>query len=160
MSRGYPSLHCKGFSLQWLLLLQNTGSPRAVGFSSCSMHAHYLRYVLLVAPQHVASSQTTDWSPVPCISSWILNQRTTKTVLYSHFSCIPFYWESWHEFEARFTMSLDKITLNLQLKLTLKIRIIFQVRTSRTSLVVQWLRIKNPPADAGDMELVPGLRGS
>ena len=33
-SRGYSSLRCVGFSLQWLLLLQSTGSRR-VGFSSC-----------------------------------------------------------------------------------------------------------------------------
>ena len=35
VSRGYSSLHCAGFSLQWLLLLWSTGSRR-VGFSSCS----------------------------------------------------------------------------------------------------------------------------
>ena len=33
-SRDYSSLWCPGFSLQWLLLLQSTGSRRA-GFSSC-----------------------------------------------------------------------------------------------------------------------------
>ena len=33
-SRGYSSLLCAGFSLQWLLLLQSTGSRR-VGFGSC-----------------------------------------------------------------------------------------------------------------------------
>ena len=33
-SRGYSSLQCVGFSLQWLLLLQSTGS-RQVGFSNC-----------------------------------------------------------------------------------------------------------------------------
>ena len=33
-SRGYSSLWCSGFSLQWLLLLQSTGS-RCTGFSSC-----------------------------------------------------------------------------------------------------------------------------
>ena len=32
-SRGYSSLRCTGFSLQWLLLLQSTGS-RCAGFSS------------------------------------------------------------------------------------------------------------------------------
>ena len=34
VSRGYSSLQCTGFSLQWLLLLQSMGS-RCVGFSSC-----------------------------------------------------------------------------------------------------------------------------
>ena len=33
-SRGYSSLRCTGFSLQWLLLLRSTGS-RLTGFSSC-----------------------------------------------------------------------------------------------------------------------------
>ena len=35
---GYSLLRCAGFSLQWLLLLQITGS-RHVGFSSCGMRA-------------------------------------------------------------------------------------------------------------------------
>ena len=38
VSRGYSSLRCAGFSLQWLLLLQSTGS-RHVGFSSCGTQA-------------------------------------------------------------------------------------------------------------------------
>ena len=37
-SGGYSSLQCTGFSLQWLLLLQNTGS-RSTGFSSCGSQA-------------------------------------------------------------------------------------------------------------------------
>ena len=37
-SRGYSSLQCAGFSLQWLLLLQSTGS-RHMGFSSCGSRA-------------------------------------------------------------------------------------------------------------------------
>ena len=37
-SRGYSSLRCTGFSLQWLLLLWSTGSRRA-GFSSCGSQA-------------------------------------------------------------------------------------------------------------------------
>ena len=37
-SGGYSLLQCVGFSLQWLLLLQSTGS-RCVGFSSCSTGA-------------------------------------------------------------------------------------------------------------------------
>ena len=38
VSGGYSSLRCAGFSLQWLLLLQSTGS-RCAGFSSCSLQA-------------------------------------------------------------------------------------------------------------------------
>ena len=37
-SRGYSSLRCEAFSLQWLLLLWSRGSRR-VGFSSCGMRA-------------------------------------------------------------------------------------------------------------------------
>ena len=37
-SRGYSSLRCVGFSLQWFLLLRSTGSRRA-GFSNCGMQA-------------------------------------------------------------------------------------------------------------------------
>ena len=37
-SRGYSSLRCAGFSLQWLLLLWSTGSRRA-GFSICGTRA-------------------------------------------------------------------------------------------------------------------------
>ena len=37
-SGGYSSLRCTGFSLQWLLLVQSTGS-RHVGFSSCGSRA-------------------------------------------------------------------------------------------------------------------------
>ena len=40
-SRGYSSLRCAGFSLQWLLLLRSTGSRRA-GFSSCGARAQLL----------------------------------------------------------------------------------------------------------------------
>ena len=35
---GYSSLWCTGFCLQWLLLLQSTGS-RCTGFSSCGSWA-------------------------------------------------------------------------------------------------------------------------
>ena len=37
-SRGYSFSRCAGFSLQWLLLLQSTGS-RCTGFSSCGSQA-------------------------------------------------------------------------------------------------------------------------
>ena len=38
VSGGYSLLRCAVFSLQWLLLLQSTGS-RPVGFSSCGSQA-------------------------------------------------------------------------------------------------------------------------
>ena len=37
-SRGYSSLRCMAFSLQWLLLWQSMGSRRA-GFSRCGAQA-------------------------------------------------------------------------------------------------------------------------
>ena len=41
VSRGYSSLQCAGFSLQWLLLLWSMGSRHA-GFSSCGTRAQQL----------------------------------------------------------------------------------------------------------------------
>ena len=38
VSGGYSSLRCAGFSLQWLLLLQSSGS-RLTGFGSCGVWA-------------------------------------------------------------------------------------------------------------------------
>ena len=40
---GSSSLHCTGFLLQWLLLLESTGS-RAPSFSSCSTWAPWLQF--------------------------------------------------------------------------------------------------------------------
>ena len=51
-SRGYSSSLSVGFSLRWLLLLQHVG---------------------LAAPLRVGSSQTRDWTHVPCIDRQILN---------------------------------------------------------------------------------------
>ena len=88
-SRGYSSLRCAGFSLQWLLLLRRTGSRRtttepsccavvkACRLSSCGMQAlecagfssfgtwtQQLWHTGLVAPRHVGSSQTRDQTRV------------------------------------------------------------------------------------------------
>ena len=60
---GGPSLLlCTGLSLLWLLLLRNTGC-RVSRLGSCNLRAlraqmQYLWYPGLVAPWHVASSQT------------------------------------------------------------------------------------------------------
>ena len=56
-SGGYSSLWCTGFSLQWLLLLQSTGSRR-VGFSSCGMLAQQLWLAGSRAPTRVSSCST------------------------------------------------------------------------------------------------------
>ena len=69
VSRGCSLLQCAGFSLQWLLLLQSTGS-RHTGFSSCGTRAQQLWFqgsraqaqqlwhTGLVALRHVGSSWT------------------------------------------------------------------------------------------------------
>ena len=87
-SGGYSLLWCEGFSLQWLLLLQSTGS-RHVGFSSCGTRTQYLWLagsraqnqqlwrMGLVALQHIGSSRTRDRTRVPCIGRRILNHCTT-----------------------------------------------------------------------------------
>ena len=82
-SGGYSSLRCSGFSLQWLLLLQSTGSRRT-GFSSCSTQAQQLWCMGFVAPRHVGSSRTRDQTRVPCIGRRILNHCATKEVPLSH----------------------------------------------------------------------------
>ena len=48
------------------------------GVSSCCTWAQYLSFAGLVAPQHVRSSQTKDWTGIPCIARWILNHWTTR----------------------------------------------------------------------------------
>ena len=90
-SRGYPSLRCTVFPLQWLLLLQSMGS-RHTGFSSCGMWAQQLWLTgstapaqqlwctVLIAPQHVGSSWTRDRTRVPCIGRRILNHCIAREV--------------------------------------------------------------------------------
>ena len=102
-SRGYSSLWHAGFSLQWLLLLQSTGS-RHTGFSSCGTQAQQLWLAGCraqaqqlwrmgsVAPWHVGSSRTRAWTCIPCIGRWILNHCITREalpLLYS-LSCSPY----------------------------------------------------------------------
>ena len=63
-----------GFSLQWLFLLQSTGS-RVHGFSRCSMQ------VELPYGMWDFSSLTRDWTHFPFIGRQILNHWTTWEVL-------------------------------------------------------------------------------
>ena len=93
-------MRCTGFSLQWLLLLQSTGS-RHTGFSSRGTWAQQLWHAGsraqaqqlwctgLVAPWHVGSSQTRARIRVPCIGRRILNHCTTKEAQVS-FPCSVF----------------------------------------------------------------------
>ena len=70
------------FSLQWLLLLQSTGSrvPELQQFQlTCSRaQAQYLCSTGLVAPWYVRSSETMDQTHVPSVARWILNHWTTR----------------------------------------------------------------------------------
>ena len=84
-SRGYSSLRCVGFSLQWLLLLWNASS-RHLGFSSCSCTSLALEtgswwwHTGLVGLWHVGSSRPRDQTSVPFIVRQILNYWTTREV--------------------------------------------------------------------------------
>ena len=60
--RGHYLLQCADFSLQWLLLLQSTGSRH----SGSVVVAHKPSCL-----QYVESSLTRDWTHVPCIGRWI-----------------------------------------------------------------------------------------
>ena len=69
-----PSLKHVGFSLQWLLLLQSTGS-RVRGFRRCSMQ------VELPCSMWDFSSLIRDRTHFPCIGKQILNHWTSREVL-------------------------------------------------------------------------------
>ena len=81
-SQGYSSLQCMGFSRQWLLLLQSTGS-RHLGFSSCGMWLsgcsswaveHRFSSWVLGLDCSVACGIFPDqyWIHASCIGKWIL----------------------------------------------------------------------------------------
>ena len=88
VSGGYSSLRCASFSLQWLLLLQNTGSraqAQQLWLMGSRAQAQQLWRIGLVAPWHVGSSQTRARTGVPCIVRWILNHCATKEAPQLHF---------------------------------------------------------------------------
>ena len=61
----------------------STRAPQCSGFfcwSSQVCRLQGLWYMDWVAPQHVGSSRTRDWTPVPCVGGWILNHWTTSEV--------------------------------------------------------------------------------
>ena len=66
--------------VQGLLLFWGTGFRHA-GSSSCSPWAQLLWLMGLVAPRHVESSQTRNWTHVPCIGRQILIHCATREVL-------------------------------------------------------------------------------
>ena len=78
-SCGLQPSHCGGFSYC---------GPQALGpesFSCCSAWSRKLWCTGLVTPWHVASSQTRDQTPVPCIGRWLLYHWMTREVLASVF---------------------------------------------------------------------------
>ena len=76
VSRGSSSLQCVGFSLQWLLVLWSRG------FSSYGTRAQYFWLEGLVAPWHLESSWTRNWTRVPWIGRRIPIHCTTRQVLF------------------------------------------------------------------------------
>ena len=84
VSRGFSLLQCTDFSLQWLLLLQRSGSGahglQQLRLTGSRAWAQQLWCTGLPALQHVGSSQTRDQTYVPCIDRWILNCWTTREV--------------------------------------------------------------------------------
>ena len=81
---------CVGFSLRGLLLLQSMGS-RHMGFSICSTQAQESWHTGLVAPQHVESSQTRDWTRDPSTGRQTPVHWTTGKSVLSYFwrQCFP-----------------------------------------------------------------------
>ena len=65
--------------MQWLLLLQSTGS-RAHRLQQLWHMGSTSGHMSLVAPWHVKSSWTRDQTPVSCIGRQILNHWTTREV--------------------------------------------------------------------------------
>ena len=94
-SRGYSSLRCSGFSLQWLLLLWSTGS-RHTGFSSCGIQvqqlwlvgsrvqAQQLWHTGPVALWHVGSSWARARTRVPCIGRIHNHCATSKALFFRY----------------------------------------------------------------------------
>ena len=71
--------HFGGFSCCVARALERTGSERQVLGSGAQ--AQYLWRTGLVAPRHLGSSQTRDWTCVSCIGRWILDQWATREAL-------------------------------------------------------------------------------
>ena len=85
-SEAVATLSCgaQSFSLQWLLLMQSTGSGHS-GFSCCSSQAPECWLVAVVPGfitlRHVGSSCIRDQTGVPCTARQILNHWTTREAL-------------------------------------------------------------------------------
>ena len=79
--------HCSGFSwavwapVTWASVVA-AGALNSCGSWALRAQAQYLWLTGLVAPWHVASSQTRDRTDVPCIARWSLNHWTTREALW------------------------------------------------------------------------------
>ena len=84
-SRGPLFVEVGGFSRQWLLLLQSTGSRVCrllrLWLPGSTAHAPHLRHTGLVSLQHVRSPQTRAWNHVSCIRRRILYHWATRQAL-------------------------------------------------------------------------------
>ena len=90
-----------GFSL-WRLLLFRACGLGLSGFSSFSTWAQWLWCTSLVTLQHVGSSQTRDWTCVPCVASWILSHWTAREAPQPiSYSCYFWALSSWDYFLRR-----------------------------------------------------------
>ena len=101
-SGDHSMLLCTGFSLQWPVLLQNTGS-RNMGFSSCSTQAQQLCptgsraqaqqlwHSGTAAPRHAESSQTKARTHIPCISRKTPNHCASREVPYNIFFLLIYF---------------------------------------------------------------------
>ena len=85
-------LQSTGFSLQWLLLLQSTGSRHMV-FSSCSMQAQKLQLACSLAPEHVASVVVAHRLSCSTAYGIFLNQGLKLCPLYWKADSDPLYYQ-------------------------------------------------------------------
>ena len=142
---GYSLLWCLGFSLQWLLLLQSTGSRRAgsvvvaCGLSSCGSQAYLLCGMWDTAQTHV-----------PCIGRWILNHCATREVPQC---CLLITFINTHSF--LFLIQCYLTTINIESHLgSDMLYIIYKLCISQSLRYLQH-QIQTPWDDKAHNDLVP-----
>ena len=72
--------------------------------------ASLVGHVGLVAPRHVGSSQTRDWTSVSCIPRPVLNHWTTREVLWV---CLVFFFNCTHQMQICHWKLEIKLNLSL-----------------------------------------------
>ena len=87
---GFPQLQCLCFLLQWLLLWSESSRKanrlQQLQLTGSKAQTQQFGPWSLVAPLHVASSQTRDLTCVLCIGRWIFITVPTREVLLCWFS--------------------------------------------------------------------------